>query len=759
MVVIVIGFSASTASAQSTVSLLKDWPHLPGGVEVLHRDQQIRSVLGRLFPFSASGTASAWTLAQWHGEYPILPPGSPTITGGGVEYKTPGKRVVFGPGNRLVLGINGIDRALHTNTGDKEKTQFSLAQETWIPGASYYRLTDLESLRMSLKIRLNKAAVGTGGLETGSKSTQVFISMHIRNVATEGPAADDLLYFVVGLYDDRYPDGKPEVVTVDGASLNQFIIYNTGSAAVLGNNKSLNDRQWHTVDVDLLPLMKKGLTKAWNKADEPDVNIDFSSKRFVDYTLSHFGLAWEMSQNRNAEVEIQDLKLDAKVIPTKPLLSISAAKSSVLKGDSTVISWSATNVPSCTVAGPGITSSKLSGSASTGPLEESAKYTLTCGDESRTVTVRALALGCTITASPSHVKRGELTTLSWTARGNYLSATLDPSLGSVGSATSKVVRPARTTNYVLSLWAGTSTTAGGERARYQQCDVTVVVEGEPKDTTPPNVSLSSVSSPLSGITTVSAVATDDVGVKSVQFKKDGTILGTDASAPYSFTWDTRSVSNGKYRISATARDAAGNEAVDEHVVTVLNMSAAAKKIQGDLHQTEAALRAWQNARSEWRLNSSFATWTDSGNPTIIFLVQEYPELRAHLAEAPRPPEGVGAYRYKNNGVRFECGGNIQAGVNIIVTRVPESVKKDLDIAIDGGDGGSCGKITYDAEFLLYKLSNSPTLSFDSGAYEVPLISVMDAETPEERSNVAAVLALVQSWSNAIVTVLGRIVKI
>ena len=74
---------------------------------------------------------------------------------------------------------------------------------------------------------------------------------------------------------------------------------------------------------------------------------------------------------------------------------------------------------------------------------------------------------------------------------------------------------------------------------------------------------------VSGNVTVSATATDNVGVAGVQFLLDGASLGAeDTTAPYSMTWDTTSVSNGVHTLQARARDAAGNSATSSSSVTV-----------------------------------------------------------------------------------------------------------------------------------------------------------------------------------------------
>ena len=62
-----------------------------------------------------------------------------------------------------------------------------------------------------------------------------------------------------------------------------------------------------------------------------------------------------------------------------------------------------------------------------------------------------------------------------------------------------------------------------------------------------------------GTLPVSATASDDVGVASVQFTVDGAAVGSaDTSAPFTIQWNSSTVPNGLHAISAVARDAAGN---------------------------------------------------------------------------------------------------------------------------------------------------------------------------------------------------------
>src|SRR5439155_14634605 len=95
------------------------------------------------------------------------------------------------------------------------------------------------------------------------------------------------------------------------------------------------------------------------------------------------------------------------------------------------------------------------------------------------------------------------------------------------------------------------------------------------DTTPPAVSMTApaASATVSGGVTVSANATDNVGVVGVQFKLDGTNLGVEVTTPpYSVSWNTTVNANGSHSLTAVARDAAGNTANSAAVsVTVDNI--------------------------------------------------------------------------------------------------------------------------------------------------------------------------------------------
>jgi hypothetical protein len=76
---------------------------------------------------------------------------------------------------------------------------------------------------------------------------------------------------------------------------------------------------------------------------------------------------------------------------------------------------------------------------------------------------------------------------------------------------------------------------------------------------------------MTGIVTIFADATDNVGVAGLQLTLDSTNFGPEiAVTPYSITWDTTRTPNGCHTITATARDADGNQGSASMVVNVIN---------------------------------------------------------------------------------------------------------------------------------------------------------------------------------------------
>jgi hypothetical protein len=96
------------------------------------------------------------------------------------------------------------------------------------------------------------------------------------------------------------------------------------------------------------------------------------------------------------------------------------------------------------------------------------------------------------------------------------------------------------------------------------------------DTTLPTVSASE--SGTSGTITLSATASDNVGVSKVEFYVDGALKGTDTTAAYSMTLDSTTLTNGSHTLTAKAYDAAGNVATSSAVAFSVSNTVASTQL-------------------------------------------------------------------------------------------------------------------------------------------------------------------------------------
>lgn len=118
---------------------------------------------------------------------------------------------------------------------------------------------------------------------------------------------------------------------------------------------------------------------------------------------------------------------------------------------------------------------------------------------------------------------------------------------------------------------------------------------DPPDTTLPAVSLTAPANnaTLANPQTISATASDDVAVTSVEFLVDGAIVGTDTTSPYTYSWNTSAVSNGAHSITASAYDAAGNTRTSTAVSVNKATTATGADMNGDnvVNLTELSIMA------------------------------------------------------------------------------------------------------------------------------------------------------------------------
>src|SRR5690242_18776073 len=137
-------------------------------------------------------------------------------------------------------------------------------------------------------------------------------------------------------------------------------------------------------------------------------------------------------------------------------------------------------------------------------------------------------------------------------------------------------------------------------------DLTLTTAG---DTTPPTVGMTApgANATVSGTVTVSANATDNVAVASVQFQLDGANLGAAVTtAPYNLSWDTTGAANGTHTLRAVAKDTSNNATTSASVtVTVSNTTSTA---MGPLVQSTINANYFVDPNGKAVLLSGSHTW-------------------------------------------------------------------------------------------------------------------------------------------------------
>src|SRR5450830_1358594 len=114
-----------------------------------------------------------------------------------------------------------------------------------------------------------------------------------------------------------------------------------------------------------------------------------------------------------------------------------------------------------------------------------------------------------------------------------------------------------------------------------------VTQSNNADTVAPTVAASEAGS--SGTLTLSAKASDNVGVSKVEFYVDGALKGSDTTSPYSMTLASSTLSNGSHSLVAKAYDAAGNVGSSSTVSFSVNNAATQLIVNGGF---ESGATAW-----------------------------------------------------------------------------------------------------------------------------------------------------------------------
>jgi hypothetical protein len=278
--------------------------------------------------------------------------------------------------------------------------------------------------------------------------------------------------------------------------------------------------------------------------------------------------------------------------PTVPpsIASLTAAPSAIIAGQSSTLSWTVSGSQPLSLAiDNGIGS--VSGTSTTVRPTVPTTYTLTATNSLGSTTAQVAVAVTPDTTAPSAPTNLVGTAPSATRANLSWTASTDD-VGVVAYQIHRdgaVIGTSSTASYAdTTVVAGTSyayaVAAVDAANNVSSLSASVTVTTPAPDTQAPTVNISSptTGSTVAGTVTISAAASDNVGVAGVQFKVDGVNVGAeDVTAPYSVSWNTTAATNGSHAVTATARDTAGNSTLSAAVsLTVNNLSGAPLTVNG-----------------------------------------------------------------------------------------------------------------------------------------------------------------------------------
>ncbi len=226
-----------------------------------------------------------------------------------MEYKNLGKRLVFGPGNKRIIGVNAtVDRGplIRADGTDSGMVMSFLSVST--EGETTVAeplVTELDSMRITFTGRLTKLIDGTPALLGRLGAAQLHPNFVITNKNN-----GDSMYFVIPLYNSKAPNGEDKNIMVDpgtGKVLYRLAASTYGLDQTNNYNQTLASGQWLTVNKEVLPLVIAAIHELYNlPSSDPG---KFASDNLEDYTVTkQIGSPhWETKDPIDIEFEYKDL--------------------------------------------------------------------------------------------------------------------------------------------------------------------------------------------------------------------------------------------------------------------------------------------------------------------------------------------------------------------------------------------------------------------------------------------------------------------
>lgn len=285
---------------------LFDDPQFRRGFLLSYADSSKGRAVEAVLRVGDANSTPAWRLCQWATRYSLAATPCAQGADGDRFYENEGKKVlVGGPGsaNRdLILEVRGgAEYGDHIRRVGEGWPHLLIEQDAVV----LRPLDELAAIRFSLSLRLShcESRMPADQYDPGLHASQFQMFFIVKNIRPDSPDRDNYFWFGVPFFDNRY-DVPPEYMAKDvgkGDATGKFIYTVDGRAVGV---TPMKDGRWLSLDADLLPFLRSGLSEAVQRGYLKDADPHH-------YAVANMNLGWEIPGSFDAAAQIRDLRIAA----------------------------------------------------------------------------------------------------------------------------------------------------------------------------------------------------------------------------------------------------------------------------------------------------------------------------------------------------------------------------------------------------------------------------------------------------------------
>jgi len=260
--------------------------------------------------YTTNNGTPMWNLAQWYSKLSIYGATPALLPSGSYQYANQYKAVTIGPpastDGSLIFAINGQNEFNNIYRSASDPFPHLLADQRiadpdgWL-GTNTPFIGNMISAPFNIDALLQyETRNQQSGYDSTIHALQFSCSFLIQNLRQGNAGYGKSMYFLVMLYDDRYPTPGPSITT---DLFSGRLIYNVGITPF--SSTGLTIGQWKNISGDLLPLIKNGLDEAWRRG------LLTESTSYNDYKIGLASIGWECTGLNIGTMQVKNLSLIA----------------------------------------------------------------------------------------------------------------------------------------------------------------------------------------------------------------------------------------------------------------------------------------------------------------------------------------------------------------------------------------------------------------------------------------------------------------